>query len=146
MVSLLKWLGLSRPAARETANQATGRRGEREAESFLRREKKFRIVVRNWRWKKGEIDLVCWDRQVLVFVEVKTRAADASVPGYYAVDQKKKDILRWVCGQYLQQLKKKPATFRFDVVEVSVSPVGESEILHFENIPLFPKGYHWGKL
>lgn len=111
----------------------------------MRREKKFQIVTRNWRWNKGEIDLVCWDREVLVFVEVKTRAADASVPGYYAVDQKKKDILRRVFGDYLKQLKKKPATFRFDVVEVSVPLNGKPEVLHFENIPLFSKGYHWGK-
>lgn len=110
---------------------------------FLRREKGFRVIARNWRSGKDEIDLVCWDGAVLVFVEVKTRAADTLVPGYFAVDKRKKEALRRVFDQYLKQLWRKPASFRFDIVEVSVSGSAEPEILHFENIPLFSKGYHW---
>jgi putative endonuclease len=84
---------------------------------------------------------VCRDGEVLVFVEVKTRAAGALVPGYHAVDERKKRALRRGIEVYLAQLGDKPQTFRFDVVEVAFSADGaaESEVLHFENVPLFSK-------
>lgn len=140
---LLDRFGLSLFPRRETENQATGRKGEAWAATFLHREKGFRVIARNWRWEKDEIDLVCWDGEIMVFVEVKARSEGALVPGYYSVDKRKKEALRRVFGQYLKQLRRRPATFRFDIVEVSVSAGGEPDILHFENIPLFPKGFHW---
>lgn len=142
-VRLLQRLAPRKSFPNQTEQQKTGRSGERTAEQFLRREKGFRILVRNWRWEKDEIDLVCLDRGVLVFVEVKTRTAAALVPGYYAVDRRKKEALRRVCSRYLKQVREKPRTFRFDIIEVSVQPGGEKKVLHFENIPLFPKDYHW---
>lgn len=137
----LRRLTAGSSSSAETGARATGRKGESWAEEFLLRERGFRIIARNWRWEKDEIDLVCWDREILVFVEVKTRAEGALVPGYFAVDRPKKKALRRVFRQYLKQLRRRPATFRFDVIEVSVSAGGKPDILHFENIPLFPKGY-----
>jgi putative endonuclease len=121
-----------------------GADGERYAAEWLRRERGFGIVARNWRSPKDrrdEIDLVCDDRGVLVFVEVKARAADALVPGYYAIDLRKKRALRRAMGVYLRQLPLKPRTFRFDVVEVRLWPGGQRSILHFENVPLFSKHF-----
>lgn len=141
MLRLLQRLRLLPSGAPERPDHETGRRGERAAEEFLRREKSFRIITRNWRCAREEIDLVCRDGQVLVFVEVKTRAAGARVPGYYAVDKRKKKALHRACREYLKQLRQKPQTFRFDVVEVGMSAGGKPEVLHFQNIPLFPKHY-----
>jgi len=128
---------------------ARGETGERLAADFLRRERGFSVVVRNWRSprdRRAELDLVCRDGDALVFVEVKTRTAGALVPGYYAVDDRKKRALRRACEAYLAQLAAPPRTFRFDVVEVALPEVpGEAgatpEVRHFENIPLFPKHY-----
>jgi putative endonuclease len=131
-----------------------GNRGEQLAAAWLQRERGFAIVARNWRSprdRRDEIDLVCRDGNALVFVEVKTRAAGALVPGYYAVDERKKTVLRRAAGAYLAGLRDKPRTIRFDVVEVALpsrakasdatrtAAAGAPEILHFENIPLFPK-------
>ncbi len=66
-----------------------GVEGERLAARFLRKQNGYKIVARNWRSprdRRDEIDLVCRDGLTLVFVEVKTRAADALVSGYHAVD------------------------------------------------------------
>src|SRR5207244_3903931 len=74
----------------------SGAEGEQAAADWLVRHRGFTVVVRNWRDPKDrrqEIDLVCRDRQVLVFVEVKARAPGALVPGYYAVDRRKKRAL-----------------------------------------------------
>jgi putative endonuclease len=136
---LLRWLS---PKSEDSA----GDRGERLAAEWLCRERRFTIVARNWRSprdRREEIDLVCRDADVLVFVEVKARAAGALVPGYHAVDQRKKRVLRRAIETYLAQLREKPQTFRFDVVEVSFAsmPAHAPEVLHFENVPLFSKYY-----
>ena len=124
----------------------TGARGERLAADWLRRERGYAVVARNWhspRDKRDELDLVCRDGDVLVFVEVKARAAGALVPGYYAVDRRKKRALRRAIDAYLAQLRPAPRTFRFDIVEVSEGEeAGGPAIRHFENVPLFTKVYH----
>jgi putative endonuclease len=128
-----------------------GARGERLAAEWLRRERGFAILARNWRNprdQREELDLVCEDEGVLVFVEVKARSARALVPGVHAVDARKKRVLRRAASAYLAGLARKPATFRLDVVEVTwpeAGPAGskpaEPQILHFENVELFGKHF-----
>lgn len=123
-----------------------GDRGERLAAEWLGRERGFAVTARNWRNprdRREEIDLVARDGEVLVFVEVKTRTPGALVPGYHAVDRSKKQVLRRAIAAYLRSLERKPRTFRFDVVEVTLAPAAGAvpEILHFENVPLFPKHF-----
>lgn len=137
------WLARAKSAPSAAAAES-GARGERLAEAFLRK-RGFRVVARNWRDprdRRDEIDLVCDDGGALVFVEVKTRAAGALVPGYYAVDARKKKALRRAAAAYLRSLRPPPTTFRLDVVEVVMPPgarAGEApEIRHFENVGLFP--------
>ncbi len=135
---LRRLISIFHPGASDTGSQ-----GESRASTWLARERGFKIVTRNWRSPKDrrdEIDLVCDDRGVLVFVEVKARAAGALVPGYHAIDERKKRALRRAIGAYLRHLLIKPRTFRFDVVEISGgSP--ENQVLHFENVPLFSKHF-----
>ena len=110
----------------------------------------WRVLARNWRNpadRREELDLVCADGEVLVFVEVKARAADALVPGYFAVDARKKRVLLRAARAYLRGLRHPPRTVRFDIVEVALGvappaagPAG-SPVLHFENVPLFPRHF-----
>lgn len=127
------------------APPSAGAEGERQAAEWLARERGYKVIAQNWRDprdRRDEIDLVCRDRDVLVFIEVKARSAGALVPGYYAVDRHKKKVMRRVIDAYLKQLRPAPRTFRFDVVEVVIGSGGNRpEVLHFENIPLFPKQY-----
>jgi len=123
----------------------TGTAGERRAEAFLKK-LGFRVLARNWRSPRDhrdELDLICLDGVVVVFVEVKTRSVAALVPGYYTIDRRKKNALRRAADAYLKSfsLDQRPRTFRFDVVEITQSAGGDSEVRHFENIPLFPKNY-----
>lgn len=119
-----------------------GAQGEQLAERFLVRERNMRFVARNWRNprdRREEIDLVMRDGDILVFVEVKTRSAKALVPGFYAVNDKKRKILRRGINAYLRRLKTPPLTHRCDVVEVSW-PTGDSGtepgVRHFTNVAL----------
>jgi putative endonuclease len=133
----------------DTSSADSGRDGERRAAEWLERERDFRIVARNWRSprdRRDEIDLIARDGDVLVFIEVKSRSAGALVPGYFAVNTRKKRVLERAARDYLARLRDKPRTFRCDVVEIIAAPAGTAEpgapeILHFENVPLFPKRF-----
>jgi len=125
--------------------QGAGEAGEAAAADFLHRRHGFVIVARNWRSprdRRDELDIVARDGDVLVFVEVRARAVDALVPGFESIDQRKRRALRRVVHAYLSALAEPPRTFRFDVVEVSLSDRLPLQCRHFENVPLFPKGYH----
>jgi len=128
-----------------TARAEAGARGEQAAADYLQARHGFAIVTRNWRSPRDlrdEIDLVCRDGDVLVFVEVKARAEGALVSGFHAVDERKKRVLRRAVHAYLGALANPPRTFRFDVAEVTLSGRLPPQVMHFENVPLFPKGYH----
>ncbi len=146
---MLGWLNTIRkkflPDKNVTSRTADGARGEQAAADFLQARRGFSVVTRNWRNPRDlrdEIDLVCSDGKVLVFVEVKARAEGALVSGFLAVDERKKRALRRAVHAYLGQLTHPPRSFRFDVVEVTLSGRLPPQVMHYENVPLFPKGYY----
>lgn len=59
----------------KTSRRERGDAGEAFAAKFLRREG-AKILLRNWRHGRDEIDIVALDGACLVFVEVKTRSED----------------------------------------------------------------------
>lgn len=127
------------------ASTAAGRRSEAAAADYLQKRHGFTVVTRNWRSPRDardEIDLVCKDGDILVFVEVKGRSVNAQVPGYDAIDERKRRALRRAVHAYLTALAHPPRNFRFDVVEVGLHERLPPQVMHFENVPLFPKGYH----
>lgn len=118
-----------------------GRFGEARAADFVRRELGYRILARNWRFKRDEIDLICLDGAVLVFIEVRLRRASAKVPAYYSVDAKKKKALLRVCKKYLYSLRNRPQHFRFDVIALALVDSGHYSLQHYSNVTLFSPHY-----
>jgi putative endonuclease len=117
-----------------TQKQETGSEGEKWAEKFLKKKKKYKILDKNWRHKNGEIDIIAQDGEVTVFVEVRTRRKNALVSGYFSVTKKKKLALKPVLQEYIRQNNLK--YFRFDIIEIAYD--GENfEIFHYENVPFF---------
>ncbi len=119
----------------------TGDAGERAAERHLVSTRSVQVLARNWRQGRDELDLVCRDGEVLVFVEVKTRRAGARVPGYFTVNKRKKTALLRAIRAYRTRLATKPKAVRFDIVEVEWVGGGPGKVRHFENVPLFSKGF-----
>jgi len=113
-----------------TATAAAGRRGEDLAHRFLER-LGYVIVARNWRGAGGEVDIVAWDREQVVFVEVKTRATDEfGAPGRN-IDARKRRALARAAREYLRRAGIAPGRARFDVVSVLLTdPPG---IEHFKD-------------
>jgi putative endonuclease len=129
--------------------QSSGAWGEVQAAAWLTRERGFVVLARNWRSardRRCEIDLVARQGEVLVFIEVKTRAAGSLVGGYAAVNERKRRALARAGEAYLMALAPalRPLTYRFDVVEVddpgeSRRAAGSPEsVRHYENVPIFP--------
>jgi len=77
------------------------------------------MVARNFRSPhgRGEIDLIGWDRDVLCFIEVKTRTTRDVKPAEAAVDRDKQRALARVARDYLRHLPLS-CQWRFDVVSV----------------------------
>jgi putative endonuclease len=119
VVRSLDWIAQHLLAADKTPiRHQVGRRGEEDAYFYLRRQG-YTMVARNYRSPRhhGEIDLIGWDKDVLCFIEVKTRTARDMKPAEAAVDHAKQDDLRAVAGDYLRHVDPSSG-WRFDVVSV----------------------------
>jgi len=77
------------------------------------------MVARNYRspHSRGEIDLIGWEKDVLCFIEVKTRTTHDVKPAEAAVDRDKQRALRAVARDYLRHVAL-PCQWRFDVLTV----------------------------
>jgi putative endonuclease len=118
-IRALDWLA-ERTLAPDDApmHQRTGRRGEEDAYFYLRRHG-YVMVARNFRSsrRRGEIDLIGWDNDVLCFIEVKTRTTRDVKPAEAAVDRDKQRGLAAVADEYLRH-GAPSCRWRFDVVTV----------------------------
>ncbi len=97
-----------------------GRRGERAAEKYLRRNG-YRIVARNFRAAGAEIDLVAMDGETLVFVEVKTRRSRIAGAPEEAVDERKQTRMRRAAEVFARRYRENEIEMRFDIAAVDVS-------------------------
>ena len=105
-----------------------GTRGEKLAGQFLRRNG-YKILYRNFRGRTGgEIDLVCRDRDTLVFVEVKTRTREDFGRPLDAVDRDKRKRLPRGGLAWLRLLGDPDILFRFAVVEVIIAEGAEPRL------------------
>jgi putative endonuclease len=90
----------------------------------------FTVLERNVRFPEGEIDLVCRDRDVVVFVEVKCRRPHwGEGPGDAVSRDKRRRLIR-LAQHYLRARRLDHARCRFDVVAVTVERDGTHTIRH----------------
>jgi len=124
--SIVRGLRKLTPRKRKASHLALGQWGETEAYFYLCR-LGYQFVAANFRvpQNRGEIDLIGWDKDVLCFVEVKTRTDDSFAPPSTAVTAEKQKHIRSVARAYLRRLRGgRPSSCRFDVVSVVPSAGG----------------------
>lgn len=125
-----------RPAPTDV-RQLLGTRGEQLAAEHLQR-LGYRILARNHRTRWGELDLIAEYRDVLAFVEVKTRRASgtAGTP-FEAVNHRKQSQVRRIAHSWLATTSDRPHAdhLRFDVIGVTVDGAGRLlELEHREGV------------
>jgi putative endonuclease len=113
-----------------------GDRGEALALGYLVK-KGYALVERNYRTRRGEIDLILTHGNTLVFVEVKLRRGTGFGDPLEAVTSRKQARIRLIAEQYLAERGEDFAdgfdTMRFDVVGILLPRSGNPEVRHVED-------------
>lgn len=114
---------------------AWGRRAEDLAHRYLE-EKGMVVVERNWfhSGRRGEADLIAWDGDRLVVVEVKSRRDRSHGDPERAMDGFKELRVRGAARHFIRRYRIPDASVRFDLVTVVFEPF---EIRHF------PDAWSW---
>ena len=95
--------------------------------------KGFRVLARNWRFRQWELDLVCRDRDTVVFVEVKTRKAHSMATPGDALTRTKQDRLVKAASHFLTEFNLWDAPCRFDLAAVTATG-SALDVEHIENV------------
>jgi len=132
-------------SAKETqpVAQRHGALGEQAAKQHLL-ERGLQYLAANFRSSRGEIDLVFWDDDCLVFVEVKTRSSEEWMRPAGYVNARKRRLLSKCALDYLRQIKNPPVKIRFDVVEVLLRQSVVAEVRHLPNCFGLSAPYRYG--
>lgn len=116
-----------------TDRKKLGAFGERLAAHHLEH-KGYRIVERNWRTARGEIDLVAQAGEVLVFVEVKTRRGRGMGTPEESITPHKANKLLELALAYLYEKELDEVEWRVDLVAVELDTQGKLlRCEHLEN-------------
>ena len=131
----------SRSSNSQPRHLRLGTRGENLACRFLKKNG-YKILYRNFRGRTGgEIDVVCRDRDTLVFVEVKTRTREDFGRPLDAVNRDKRNRISRGGLAWLRLLDDPDILFRFDVVEVIIAEGTEPRLEILRNAFSLPKQY-----
>lgn len=103
-------------------NQALGAHGETIAADYLRAQG-FSLLARNWRCRHGELDLIMWDRETLVAVEVKTRSSRGYGSPLEAITASKTIRLKRLLVEWVRQSGMRPSQLRIDAVGIVLGGV-----------------------
>ena len=105
----------------EDARHRLGRAGEDAAAAHLER-LGYDVIARNHRTRFGELDLIAFDGETIVFCEVKTRRAGAAVSPWDALCDRKQGQVRRMAAAWLAEAPGRPYAdrLRFDAIGVEV--------------------------
>lgn len=114
--------------AKRASHLELGERGEKAALDYLKEYEGYQVVATNFlipigrglRGRKltAEIDIIAYDGDDLVFIEVKTRTSDDLFAPERAVDLRKQRQIARAARRYRQLMKVTTETYRYDVVTV----------------------------
>jgi putative endonuclease len=107
-----------------------GQRGEDIAADYLKNAG-YRILFRNWKWGKHEIDIISENKEMVVFVEVKTRTDDYQMHPLTAITTDKQKSIIFAADGYLQKFNVDKES-RFDVITI-IKKLESFEIEHIED-------------
>jgi putative endonuclease len=107
-----------------------GQDGEELARDHLLK-KGYKILHRNWKSGKREIDIVAENKDFIVFAEVKTRTTDYHLHPRHAVTSEKQKSIIFAAEKYLERYNIDKES-RFDIISI-ISDGKSTEIEHIED-------------
>ncbi len=107
-----------------------GKKGEK-LTTQLYQEQGYIILDTNYRFEKNEIDIVAFNLQELVFIEVKTRSSEEWIFPEAAVNKEKQKRIKIAAQSYLYEKKMETCPCRFDVVSIIFRTNEEYQIKQF---------------
>lgn len=125
--------GPSGASRRRLNAPALGARGEAIAARYLKR-RGYRLMERNWRYQKNEIDLIALKKGQLVFFEIKTATGLHPHDLRARLRRNQERRIRRAAQAYLRTLAPDRRQHRFDVLLINYPLEGspKPEILHIE--------------
>ena len=119
----------------KAAHMTIGALGEAVAKRYLRK-KGYRIVARNYRTKYSEIDLIFYDKETLVFAEVRTKVGERFGAPEESIKGDKIKRLKRAAAAYAAR-KGHNGSYRIDAVCIVLDEAKEIQRLyHYQNITL----------
>lgn len=108
-----------------------GNLAENLAADFLM-QKNYKILIRNFRYQRAEVDIIAAFEDLIVVIEVKARSYNALIEPQEAVTKKKiKAIL--LCSDFFMKENQIDKEVRFDIITVIPNESGKLEINHIED-------------
>jgi putative endonuclease len=121
------WLYRLRPPQ---TTERVGRWGEWVALRYLA-ELGWDVVARNWKTRRGELDLVARDDKQLVVIEVRTRLGDPiGVLPEESLDREKESKVENLAFEFLRRYELWDESLRLDWIAVETSDGRDFELRH----------------
>lgn len=93
----------------------------------------FRILHRNIRLDRFEMDIVAQKGDIVVFAEVRSRSDDSHTAPEDTVQHTKQRHLREAARRYLARYREEDVYYRFDVIGILMRPGEKPQLTHIEN-------------
>ncbi len=105
-----------------------GKKAEDLAAEFLVKNG-YKILVRNFRYQKAEIDIIAEKENLIIITEVKARSTDAFMLPQEAVNKRKISLIVLAANHFMEEFNKNQEV-RFDIISVLPNEQGELIIEH----------------
>ena len=94
-----------------------GQKSEDVATQYLKK-RGYKILERNFRWRGGEVDIIAKNRDVIVFVEVRSLSDSVINPIETVGPKKRKKIISGAFSYLLKESLYENVDCRFDVIGI----------------------------
>ena len=92
----------------------------------------YKILARNFRYLKAEIDIIAEKQNQIIIIEVKARNTDAFLEPQEAVNKKKIKLLISAANYFVEENNINKEV-RFDIISVLPDETGKLKISHLED-------------